>query len=87
MNTASSVDPTTTLEEDRLTAAARAINLIWEVTQALIAVAVVLANVLAAFYLPGQNALLANAFFLIIGFYFGRTNHARSGGIVSRAEK
>jgi len=25
--------------------------------------------------------LLSNAFFLVIGFYFGRTNHTRSGGI------
>jgi hypothetical protein len=77
----SSVQATTTLEEDRLTAAARSINMIWEVTQAMIAVMVVVANVIAAFYLPLQNTLLANAFFLIIGFYFGRTNHARSGGV------
>ena len=78
---APSLDPTTTREQDRYTLAARQINLIWEATQALIAVAIVLANVIAAFYLPVQNTLLANAFFLVIGFYFGRTNHARSGGV------
>ena len=71
----------TTKEQDRFTQAARQINLIWEMTQAFIAGFIVLANVAAAFYLPTQNTLLANAFFLVIGFYFGRTNHARRGGI------
>ncbi len=78
---AASLDPTTTREQDRYTQAARQINLIWEVTQACIAVAIVVANVIAAFYLQTQNILLANAFFLVIGFYFGRTNHARTGGV------
>lgn len=68
---------TTTLEEDRHSASRRKINLTWEYTQAAIAVFVVAANVLAAFFLPSQSELLANAFFLVIGFYFGRTNHAR----------
>jgi hypothetical protein len=27
----------------------------------------------------GAGTLLSNAFFLVIGFYFGRTNHARIG--------
>lgn len=82
-----SVDPTTTLEEDRLTASARSINLIWEVTQAAIAVSVVGATVISAFYLTEENSLLGNAFFLVIGFYFGRTNHARTGGVIARTEK
>lgn len=74
---------TTTLEEDRHTASQRTINLVWEMTQAAIAVIVVCANVLAAFYLPAnENTILGNAFFLVIGFYFGRTNHARSGGTI-----
>jgi len=80
---APSLDPTTTREQDRYTQAARQINLIWEMTQAAIAVLIVVANVIAAFYLTTQNTLLANAFFLVIGFYFGRTNHARSGGVGS----
>jgi hypothetical protein len=81
------VDPTTTLEEDRLTASARNINLIWEVTQATIALSVVGATVISAFYLAEENSLLGNAFFLVIGFYFGRTNHARTGGVIARTEK
>jgi len=57
----------------------RRINLIWECTQAAIAILVVSANVLAAFIGSTQMTLLGNAFFLVIGFYFGRTNHARLG--------
>ena len=73
--------PTTTIEQDRYTFQQRRINLIWEVTQALIAVSVVGANVIAAFQLSVESMMLSNAFFLVIGFYFGRTNHARTGGI------
>ena len=75
-----SISPTTTQEEDKHTAGQRRINLVWEVTQAAIAILVVGANVYAA--LAGVDSiLLANAFFLVIGFYFGRTNHSRTGGI------
>lgn len=69
------------VEHERHTQSQRRINLIWEVTQACIALVVVGANVLAAFYLTAQNQMLANAFFLVIGFYFGRTNHQRVGGV------
>lgn len=80
--------PTTTAEENRKTFGQRRINLIWEVTQALIACSVTLATLFVASQLAlkndGQTAaflLLSNAFFLVIGFYFGRTNHTRQGGI------
>lgn len=76
-------------EQDLKTAGQRRINLIWEYTQAGIAGVVVLANVLYIFALlfvspvptgaETAATLLANAFFLVIGFYFGRTNHARLG--------
>jgi len=68
---------TTTLEEDKHSESRRIINLTWEYTQAAVAIMVVLANVIAAFALPETSQLLSNAFFLVIGFYFGRTNHAR----------
>lgn len=68
---------TTTLEENLHTLAQRRINLIWECTQALIALSVVGATLTAVFRLPTQNELLSNALFVVIGFYFGRTNHAR----------
>jgi hypothetical protein len=73
--------PTTTHEEDLHTAGARKINLIWEFTQAFIAFAVTIATLYSAVVSPEMlPAILGNAFFLVIGFYFGRTNHARTGG-------
>jgi hypothetical protein len=67
-----------TQESDRNTLRGK-INLTWEFTQAAIAVLVVVANIAAAFSLSHGSELLANAFFLVIGFYFGRTNHTRPG--------
>lgn len=78
----------TTPEQDRTTASQRRVNLIWETTQAVIAVTVTLATLIVAATLciRGNEAtaaflLLSNAFFLIIGFYFSRTNHTKVGGI------
>lgn len=86
----SNIDSTTTAEQDLRSAGQRRINYIWEYTQAGIAVITVGSNILYIFILlfihdvsaNATNAatLLANAFFLVIGFYFGRTNHARMGG-------
>lgn len=76
---ADAVPPTTTLEQDKFTAAARGINLIWEFTQGLIAVGITSAVVYCAVQ-KISSPELSNGFFLVIGFYFGRTNHARRGG-------
>jgi len=65
----------------------RRINVIWEITQAAIAIMVTSTTlyVSAALSLAGEGTaaflLISNAFFLVIGFYFGRTNHARTGGV------
>jgi len=82
------LDPATTAEQDRKAAGQRRINVVWELTQAFIAVVVTLATLYVAAQLAlkdaGQTAaflLLSNAFFLVIGFYFGRTNHQRTGGV------
>lgn len=82
------IPASTTSEEDRKTAGQRRINIIWESTQSFIAVLVTLATLLVASTLTirGDEStaaflLLSNAFFLVIGFYFGRTNHQRVGGI------
>lgn len=71
----------------------RRINVIWEVTQAIIAIIVVLANMMPPLVamLTGHTALTApesvtNTLFLVIGFYFSRTNHAAVGGIGSKVE-
>jgi cobalamin synthase len=63
-------------------------TLVWELTQAAIALSVTTGTMYVAARLalldPSRTAaflLLSNAFFLVIGFYFGRTNHQRTGGV------
>ena len=80
--------PTTTAEQNLSTAGQRKVNLIWEFTQSAIAILVTLATLAASIILtlradPNLAAfvLLSNAFFLVVGFYFGRTNHQRTGGV------
>ena len=77
--------PTTTNQEDIVTAGQRRINLIWETTQSSISVLITLAVIYS-----GINAIanetITNAFFLIVGFYFSRTNHAAVGGIGVKPE-
>ena len=86
---------TTTVEEDKHTAAARITDLIWEITQALIAMSVVgtviYVNMKLAIYGREVNEVSSSALMqlnvlggIIVGFYFGRTNHARRGGVVER---
>lgn len=78
------------VEKSLTTAGQRRINIIWEVTQALIALAVTGTSLYVATILVLRDKgdiyisaflLLSNAFFLIIGFYFSRTNHQKIGGI------
>ncbi len=61
------------------------VNVIWELTQAFVAISVTLVTlyVSAKLALSSEEPmlLLSNAFFLVIGFYFGRTNHNRTGGV------
>lgn len=72
----------------------RAINLVWESTQMKVALSVTwgslaVAATLSIFgrWLGSQDLQLASMVFLygvanlVTGFYFGRTNHARTGGI------
>lgn len=72
--------PTTTAEEDTSTAGQRRINIMWESTQAVIAVMITGAII----YNSAHNIksdVLVNAFFLIVSMYFVRTNHQLIGGI------
>lgn len=82
------VAPTTTTQEDLTTAGQRRVNLIWEYTQAFIAVVVILANmsvgvVFALRRIPAGDypGVLSSSLFLIVGFYFSRTNHQAIGGV------
>lgn len=80
--------PTTTEEEQRATVGQRRVNLIWESTQAILAILVTAATLYVAGVLslkePGSEAaflLLSNAFFSVITYYLARTNHTRTGGV------
>lgn len=94
MSETDAVAPVTTAEQDRKTASQREINLIWETTQMKVALSVIWASLavaisLAVFgrWLGAPDIQLAAVVFLfgvanlVTGFYFGRTNHQRSGGV------
>jgi len=84
------IPPQTTEEQDRSSAGQRHINRKWENTQTTIAVSVTCTvHVVCAWaiiYGPQELKLLAftllsNAFFLVVGTYFQRTNHTKTGGV------
>lgn len=68
------IAPTTTATEDLTHASQRQVHLVWEITQALIAISVTAAVIYAAI-LGKESQLLGNAFTLIIAIYFVRVNH------------
>ena len=53
------------------------INMLWEYTQAFLAIALVIAAIFASLFQDLVPDTLTNALFVVIGFYFGRTNHSR----------
>jgi hypothetical protein len=79
--------PSTTAQQDLTTAGQRKVNLIWEYTQALIALVVVSATMAAglrASFTASETPLptiMSVAFGTVVGFYFSRTNHAAIGSI------
>lgn len=78
--------PTTTVQEDLTIAGQRRVNLVWEFTQAGVAVLITLAVIYCAVSRI-VSPELTNAFFLIVGFYFSRTNHQAIGGIGIKANQ
>lgn len=78
---------TTTTQQDLTTAGQRKVNLVWEYTQAFIAIVVIVANVAMGIVFGVQRIpageypiVLSSSLFLIVGFYFSRTNHQAIGG-------
>lgn len=88
----------TAAQEDETTlrsAGQRRINILWEATQAIIALVVTGTGMYTAAMLALRTdladssksmaitafLLISNTVFLVIGFYFGRTNHQRVGGV------
>lgn len=95
---ASVLDPakpaTTTSEQDRQTHGQRRINLLWETTQAVVAVSVTVTTLGVCAFLvtrdPGSDGaflLLGNAFVLVIAMYFNRTNHTKTGGVTAAGDR
>jgi len=87
-----SIPARTTFQEDLTTAGQRRINLIWEYTQSLVTITVVATNMLVAALnaIRGTAAadhpvILSTSLFLILGFYYSRTNHAAIGGVGIKA--
>lgn len=81
-------------ESDRRAAGQRNINLIWENTQMKVALSVIWSSLAVSFFLSvfgkwlgtADMQLAAIVFLfgvanLVTGFYFGRTNHQKSGGV------
>lgn len=76
------------LETTLRTQGQRRINLIWEITQSLIALVTIGGGVWIMVHdslVGGPRApiptTLSSMIFLIIGFYFARTNHSATGGV------
>lgn len=75
-----SLPPDTTAEEDITTAGQRRVNLIWEGTQATIAILITGAMIYSEIK-NLDSVAIRMGFSLIVGFYFSRTNHQAIGGI------
>lgn len=73
------------IEIGKKTAGQRRINLIWEFTQGIIAVAITGAKIYCSIKTI-ESPELTNAFFLIVSMYFVRTNHHLIGGVGSKDE-
>jgi hypothetical protein len=94
---AQSKDPDTTLQEDLTAAGKRRINLKWETTQQIIAIGVTIGALHVCGWLViygndpqlKQSAFifLTNIAFLVVGTYFQRTNHTKTGGVSSTDEE
>jgi hypothetical protein len=82
MDAQQSLPPSTTLQEDLVTAGQRRINLIWEFTQASVTILITCAAIYAVFNSIDSD-ILNFAFIAIISTYYARTNHTKIGGITS----
>jgi hypothetical protein len=58
----------------------RQINALWEITQAVIALAIT-AAVIYATLIGKESPSLSNAFVLVVSMYLVRTNHQKVGGV------
>lgn len=78
------LSPTTTEQQDIVTAGQRFTSNIWELTQAAVAVMTTMAMIYTAI-MQIESLVLTSAFFLIVGTYFNRTNSHLIGGVGPKA--
>ena len=76
------LSPTTTESEDKVTEGQRHINLLWEGSQSAISV-MITAAVIYCQIKSINSETLNNAFFFVVATYLQRTNHTRRGGVES----
>lgn len=72
--------PKTTGAEDDVAKGQRRVNILWELTQSLVALMITAAVIYTAIK-KIESEVLVNAFFLIVSMYFVRTNHQLIGGV------
>jgi hypothetical protein len=75
-----SMPATTTAQEDKVTAGQRRINVIWEVTQAVVTILITGAAIYCAMFKIDAD-VLNFAFVAVISTYYARTNHTKTGGV------
>lgn len=75
----SSLTPDTTAQEDLTFAGQRRVNLIWELTQAIVATMITGAVIFTAINRI-ESRELTYAFISIVTMYYVRTNHTKIGG-------
>ena len=78
--------PTTTEADDKVTEGQRHINILWESSQSIISVAITFAVIYCQIN-KIQSETLNNAFFFVVATYLQRTNHVRQGGIGPKADE
>ena len=71
--------------EDAVAAGQRRINMVWEATQSGIAILVTCGMIYCEINKINSPSII-NACFLIVGFYFSRTNHSAIGGVGPKPE-
>lgn len=74
------LSPQTTEQEDLTKLGQRRVNIMWELTQGLIAISISWAVIYCQIN-KIDSQILNNAFFLIVSMYYVRTNHQLIGGI------
>lgn len=96
VTTSKPLQATTTEQEDMVAAGQRRVNIIWEKTQRIIALTVIVSAISVCMFIVVSSMILKREItptavqsakdlvglaLLIVGFYFSRTNHTNTGGV------